>query len=193
MRRKINKTKVMAIVHGKSEFLLCKSLKSNLRIKHKIHAKDRGRHSIQVNSVMNELYSSNFNMTLKKFAEKYDIEYDSKNKKLVDFKLFIIMDLDDCTEERAARFKDKSMFQGYYLFDYIEPIYSYPNLEKTMKDAGIPIDKRKKSREYIKIFPTNKGDLDVDIAVEFAEKLRKCTSSNLYVYFDYCISIVERR
>ncbi len=190
MKRKLNKTKVMAIVHGKSEFLICKSLKSNLRIKHEIHAKDKGRHSIQVNSLMTELNSNSFRMSLKKFAEKYDIEY--KNKKLVDFKLFIIMDLDDCSKEKARHYKDKSMFKNHYLYDYIVPIYNDPDLEKTMLDSGIEVDKKQKGKEYIRIFPTSKGDLDVDMAKDFASKLRQCKSSNLYEYFEYCISIVDK-
>ncbi len=191
MKRKPNKTKVMAIVHGKSEFLLCKSLKSNLRIKHEIHAKNKGRHSIQVNSVLKELNSASFNMNLKKFAEKYDIEYDSNNKKLVDFKLFIIMDLDDCSKLQASKYKDKSMFKSHLLYDYIVPIYNDPNLEKTMLDIGVDVDKNKKAKEYIKIFPTSKGDLDMDIAKDFAKKLRNCKASNLYEYFEYCIALAE--
>lgn len=47
MKRKPTQLNVMSIVHGKSELLMCSSVKSNLKIKHEIHAKDRGRHSIQ--------------------------------------------------------------------------------------------------------------------------------------------------
>lgn len=191
MKRKPNKTKVMSIVHGKSEFLICKSLKSNLKIKHEIYAKDKGRHSIQVNSVLNELNSNSFKMSLKAFAAKYDIAYDNKNKKLVDFKLFIIMDLDDCSTVQADKFKDKSMFKGNVLYDYIVPIYNDPNLEKTMLDAGIDVDKRKKVKAYIKIFPTSKGDLDIDMAKDFVKKLKRCKSSNLSKYFEYCIALAE--
>ena len=134
MKRKPTKLNVMSIVHGKSELLMCSSVKSNLKIKHEIHAKDRGRHSIQVNSVLQELNSTKFNMSLKDFSEKYDISYDSKNKRLVNFKLFIIMDLDDCTQEKAEQFKNKSMFNGHMLYEYIVPIYNDPNLEKTIHD-----------------------------------------------------------
>lgn len=192
MRRKPTKLSVMSIVHGKSEFLLCKSVKSNLKIKHEIHAKDKGRNSIQVNSVMKELNSKKFSMPLRKFANEYDIEYDSKSKKLVDFKLFIIMDLDDCTPEKAKQFKDKSMFNGHLLYDYIVPIYNDPNLEQTMQDIGINIDEKEKVEGYIKIFPTNKGDLDIHMAEHFADKLKSCKNSNLYEYFEYCVLIAKR-
>lgn len=164
MRRKPTKLSVMSIVHGKSELLMCSSVKSNLKIKHEIHSKDKGRSSIQVNSVMNELNSKKFNMSLKKFSQEHDIEYDSKNNKLVNFKLFIIMDLDDCSLEKAKQFKDKSMFNGHPLYDYIVPIYNYPNLEQTMQDIGINIDKNEKTKGYRRYFPTNKGDLDIHMA-----------------------------
>ena len=193
MKRKPTKLNVMSIVHGKSELLMCSSVKSNLKIKHEIHAKDRGRHSIQVNSVLQELNSTKFNMSLKDFSEKYDISYDSKNKRLVNFKLFIIMDLDDCTQEKAEQFKNKSMFNEHILYEYIVPIYNDPNLEKTIHDLGININKKEKVKGYIKIFPTNKGDLDIHMAEEFAEKLNeKCKNSNLGLYFDYCVSIARK-
>lgn len=146
MRIKPTKLSVMSIVHGKSELLMCSSVKSNLKIKHEIHAKEKGRNSIQVNSVMKELNSAKFSMSLKKFSEEYDIEYDYKNKKLVNFKIFIIMDLDDCTPEKAKQFKDKSMFNGHPLYNYIVPIYNDPNLEKTMQDLGINIDAKEKNK-----------------------------------------------
>lgn len=193
MKRKPTKLNVMSIVHGKSELLMCSSVKSNLKIKHEIHAKDRGRHSIQVNSVLQELNSKKFNMSLKDFSEKYDISYDSKNKRLVNFKLFIIMDLDDCTQEKAEQFKNKSMFNEHILYEYIVPIYNDPILEKTIHDLGININKKEKVKGYIKIFPTNKGDLDIHMTEEFAEKLnKKCKNSNLGLYFDYCVSIARK-
>lgn len=192
MRIKPTKLSVMSIVHGKSELLMCSSVKSNLKIKHEIHAKEKGRNSIQVNSVMKELNSAKFSMSLKKFSEEYDIEYDYKNKKLVNFKIFIIMDLDDCTPEKAKQFKDKSMFNGHPLYNYIVPIYNDPNLEKTMQDLGINIDAKEKIKGYIRIFPTNKGDLDIHMAEQFADKLKNCKNSNLYLYFEYCVSIAKK-
>ncbi len=190
MQRKPINMHVMSIVHGKSEYIMCRSIRSNFRLKHHIHARNKGKNSIQVTSLMNELKSSTFSCSLKKFAKNYDIEYN--NKKLVDFKLFIIMDLDDCTKEQANRFKDKSMFKNHPLYDYIVPIYNEPDLEKTMIDSGIEIDKKNKAKDYIKVFPTSEGDLDLDIAKEIASKLKNCKRSNLDEYFDYCISLVEK-
>lgn len=135
-KRKIVQTRVMVIVHGKSEYLMCKSVFSNLKIPHKIHSKNKGRNSIQINGLSDEI-NRKFFTDLKRFAEENNIEY-SKGK-LIDFKLFIIMDLDDCSPENAYRYKNKEMFKKHALYDYIIPVYNDPDLEKTMKNAGIPI------------------------------------------------------
>ena len=63
------------------------------------------------------------------------------------------------------------MFDGHWLKDYIVPIYNDPNLEETMKKASIPINKKK---EYITIFPTSHGDLDIAVAEKLYEKLKNC-------------------
>lgn len=190
MKRNPIELNVMSIVHGKSELCLCSAIKSNLRIRHTIHSKDNGKCSIQVTSIMRELKCSLFNMrTLKEFSNKHGIQYDCKKKKLVNFKLFIIMDLDDCKPSQIEKFKDKSMFKGHILYDYIEPIYNNPNLEATMKDIGIEVNAK---RDYVKIFPTNKGDLDIQMARDLAFKLKKCKKTNLDLYIEYCIEIAEK-
>lgn len=62
------------------------------------------------------------------------------------------MDVDDCTEDEKRKFKDKSMFDGHWLKDYIVPIYNDPNLEETMKKASIPINKKKSiSRSFLQV------------------------------------------
>lgn len=102
------------------------------------------------------------------------------------------MDLDDCEVQKAKEFKDKTMFIGHPLYDYIVPIYNDPNLEGTMEDIGISINPREKVKGYFRIFPTNKGDLDINMAIEYANKLKECKNSNLYLYFEYCISIAQK-
>ena len=94
------------------------------------------------------------------------------------------MDVDDCTEDEKRKFKDKSMFDGHWLKDYIVPIYNDPNLEETMKKASIPINKKK---EYITIFPTSHGDLDITVAEKLYEKLKNCNCTNMDEYIKTCI------
>lgn len=57
-----------------------------------------------------------------------------------------------------------------------------------MKEANIPIVKKS---EYIQIFPTNHGDLDLNKAKEFLESLRRCKNSNMSVYVERCIQLSE--
>lgn len=188
MKKTSLKTEVMTIVHGKSEYIICCSIRSNLRIKHEIYADKKGEKSIQINSLMNILNNSVFK-TFKDFVRKYpDIEIEKK--KLMNFKLFIIMDLDDCNDEMRKKFLTKEMFNNHWLYDYIVPIYNDPDLEQTMNEAGISIKKNEKEK-YFKIFPTNHGDLDIKMAHEFYESLKNCKNSNFKDYIEYCISLVR--
>ena len=174
----------MTIVHGQSEYKICSSIKSNLKIKHEIIAERRGKNSIQVNGLMNILTDSRF-CSFKKFVKFFpDIEH-SKGE-LKNFNLFIIMDLDDCSLEKKNQFKNKEMFAKHWLSKYIIPIYNDPDLERTMMESNIEIQKKS---DYISIFPTNHGDLDLEMAIKFANSLKKCRCSNLYQYVEHCICI----
>lgn len=178
----------MSIVHGKSEYLICKSIKSNLKIKHEIIANDKGTHPIQITSLMRCLNGQNLK-SFRNFIRSYsDVEYEKG--KLINFSLFIIMDVDDCSPIEKDRFLSKEMFREHWLNDYIIPIFNEPNLESTMKTANIKVESKK---DYIVVFPTNHGDLDMDIAKEFEGKLRRCGCSNLSRYVQYCIEIAEQR
>lgn len=174
----------MTIVHGKSELLLCSNIKSNLRLPQEIIANKSGRSSIQINGLMNVLNDNRFKSfkAFKKFFEKVQ----TSRSGLVNFQLFIIMDTDDCTEAERQAFIDKSMFQSHWLSDYIVPIYNTPNLEQTMKEANIPVEKKK---DYIQLFPTNHGDLDLQKADELLRLLGPCKCSNMSTYLRRCIDL----
>lgn len=185
--RKPIKLEVIAIVHGQSEYKLCQSIKSNLRLKHEIISRDKGKHSIQVTGVMDILNDSRFR-TLNAFKREFP-DVAVEKRKLINFKLFIIMDVDDCTEIQKNKYITKELFQGHWLADYIVPIYNEPDLEATMNSINIEIQKKK---DYITIFPTNHGDLNMEMAKELGSKLKKCPCSNLYEYIQYCIEIAEK-
>jgi len=182
--------KTMVIVHGKSELQLCQSIRSNLRIKKEIVSRDNGRHSIQITSVMNILNGSPFH-SIKKFLKEYgDIECEGGRP--VNFKLFIIMDVDDCTEEQCERFKNKEMFLEHWLHEYIIPVHNHKNLEDTMDEAGIEVNRKK---DYIMIFPTNHGDLNMEMAEAFLNKLKCCKpeTTNLHEYIAHCLNIAKEQ
>lgn len=180
---------VMAIVHGQSEFCICQSITSNLHLPHEIIARDKGKNSIQINGILRFLQGDSrfgkFNSFLKAFpnVEVY-------KKELLHFRLFIIMDTDDCDDKTREAYISGELFRNFWLYPYITPIYNTPNLEITMEKAEIPIERKK---DYIKIFPTNKGDLDLQMAKDFSRSLHKskeCT--NMYEYVDYCIDLAEQ-
>lgn len=129
-------TRCVVIVHGKSELHLTKFIYTNLHLPVKIISKNKGRRSIQINDLKDYLSKKTFE-SLSVFAKEYLIEYDKKTRQLKNFKLFIIMDTDDCSEESKKKYVTGEMFKGHPLQEYIVPIYNTANLEDVMIKAGI--------------------------------------------------------
>lgn len=131
-------------------------------------------------------------MTPKKFAEEYSVEYDKKTKKLKKFKLFIIMDTDDCCETAMNAYISGELFNGHPLNEYIVPIYNRTNLEDVMMRAGIMVKRianSEKGTYYSKIFPINTGPVNADSINQirtFAEKLKKVEETNMLELIEYC-------
>lgn len=179
--------KIMTIVHGKSELAICSNIKSNLRLPQEIIANNRGRSSIQITGLLNILEDKRFKDP-SSFARAFPRVQVCK-KKLIDFQLFIIMDTDDCTVEQRKSYINKSMFSSHWLYPYIVPIYNSPNLEQTMRDANITVLKKS---DYIQIFPTNHGDLDLEKAKTLLTSLERCKNSNMHTYLKRCIELSEQ-
>ena len=195
-----NYLKAIVIVHGKSELQMCNFIKNKLRLNN-IHiiSKDNGKHSIQISSVMKRLKGKDIN-TFENFKNTYNDYLEIKdNKTIIDknFKIFIIMDTDDCkNEEEKNNFINKNMFKNYwaYDYDYIVPIYNITNLEDVLIKAKI-IDKytiknKKDKKDYIKIFPITKQDIESDTAQieEFYKKLLKVKEiSNMHIFIKFCL------
>ena len=195
-----NYLKAIVIVHGKSELQMCNFIKNKLRLNN-IHiiSKDNGKHSIQISSVMKRLKDKDIN-TFENFKNTYNDYLEIKdNKTIIDknFKIFIIMDTDDCkNEEEKNNFINKNMFKNYwaYDYDYIVPIYNITNLEDVLIKAKI-IDKytiknKKDKKDYIKIFPITKQDIESDTAQieEFYKKLLKVKEiSNMHIFIKFCL------
>lgn len=179
--------RIMTIVHGQSEYVICKNIKSNLRLPQEIISNNKGRSSIQITGIMDILQDKRFKSfnCFKSYFDRVEI----RKKSLVDFKLYIIMDTDDCTEEQKKSFIDGSMFKDHWLSPYIVPIYNSPNLEQTMKEAHIEIIKKK---DYIEIFPTNHGDADLPQIQELLKKLKLCRHSNMSSYIERCIELANQ-
>ena len=183
-----NYLKAIVIVHGKSELQMCNFIKNKLRLNN-IHiiSKDNGKHSIQITSVMKRLNGKDINH-LSNFINTYEDDLEIKDNKINDnFKIFIIMDTDDCKEEEKNNFINKNMFKNYWAYKYIVPIYNITNLEDVLMKAKIEIEKKK---DYIKIFPTDKKYIKNDTIQieEFYKKLLKVKNiSNMHEFIKFCL------
>lgn len=180
------------IVHGKSELLLVKYITTNLHLPIKIIARDNGRSSIQINGLKAFLDKNPYN-DLKAFAKEYNVEYDRKNKRLKNFKIFVIMDTDDCNDAIKESYISGRLFKGHPLEEYIVPVFNTPNLEEVMKKANI-ITKQyhiaSKGTYYSRIFPINTQPLSHDTINQvktFADKVKGIRDTNILEFIDYCI------
>ena len=191
---RISYLKGLVICHGKSEKLICDFIKSNLRIQIEIDSDKKGKKSIQITSIMKFLSGEKYK-NIASFKNKFDdIEQIKDKKKLPSyFKIFIIMDTDDCNENQKKSFKDKSMFKEHWLYDYIVPIYNDSNLEEVLVDAGIKFQKSGNERktEYPKVFPMN-GISDVEGIKKFGKALGNSKKTNMEEFINFCLELIEK-
>ncbi len=186
-----NYTRAAVIVHGKSEFNIVRFIYTNLHLPVKIIARDSGKTSIQINGLLDFMNKGSFK-DLKKFAEEYVVEFDKRNKKLLNFKLFIIMDTDDCNENMKDKYISGKLFDDHILKNYIVPIYNIRNLEDVMLKAGIMVKKisnKDKGRYYTKIFPINTEPMSNDTVKQvetFRDKIKNLRETNMEKFIEYC-------
>lgn len=190
--RRLNYTKAVVIVHGKSEKQICQYIKNKLRLKIEIYSDKNGEKAIQITSLKNTLNNKIFK-SYRNFINIFeDIELTANNKKINnDFKIFIIMDTDDCSEVEKRKFINKEMFKEHWAYDYIVPIYNIPELETVLTEAKVPFTKtgNKRKKEYIKLFPTDpKYEKTDEIQIkELLNKLKKQKNTNLNEFLDFCL------
>ena len=192
-RRKPNYLKCIVIVHGKSEKQICNYIKSKLRFHMEIIGKEKGQKSIQINGLQNlfnkDKRLSAYNDFITYFS---DVEIEGKKNKIASyFKIFVIMDTDDCSDEQRKKYISKELFKGHWAYDYIVPIFKSPDLENTMVKAGIKFEKKgdERKKEYIKIFPTDKKYMkneSVELS-SFAKNLSIIKETNMEYFINYCI------
>ncbi len=179
--------KAIVIVHGKSEKIICEYIKSNLRLNIHIASEKNGASSIQITSLLKFLKRGEYkslNDFLRKFADKLPLYIKNLPE---DFKIFTIMDTDDCTENQKNSYIDKTMFKQHWAYNYIHPIYNINNLEDVMSKIGVEV---KAKKDYFKIFPINSnGDMkDIDQIKKLNENLIKNTTiTNMSDFLDFCI------
>lgn len=196
--KKYNYLNGIVICHGKSELCVAKYITTNLHLRIKTHARDKGENSIQITGLMKELKKKPFDK-LSSLIDKFgEVEYSGrgKNLKLSNFKLFIIMDTDDCTDKQKEDFISGAMFADHWLHEYIFPIYSIESLEDVMVDVGLMkerISDAEKGKYYTKVFPINPKPLSNDTLQEvktLRQKIEKSRKTNLNTFIDYCLGLL---
>lgn len=188
--------KAVVIVHGKSEKQMCQHVKQKLRLRIEIESDKNGEKAIQITSLekfMNNKKFKNKSSFLKYFPY-IELEQDGKTINS-QFKIFIIMDTDDCTEKQKENFINKDMFKNHWAYDYIVPIYNSPQLEAVLEKANVPFEKTgiKRKKEYIKIFPTDPKyeKSDTMQISELAKNLEHINQTNLDKFLNFCLDISE--
>lgn len=186
---KVRYVKNIVLVHGKSEQIICEYIKSNLRLPIEIFSHNNGKNNIEINSV-----NSVLNNTIFKSRSSLKNKYEIVEKKVLtkeDLEIFIIMDKDKCDDNLFNEYITKSMFKKHWMFNLITPIYNIESLEDVLSKAGY-IDLRKNKKDYIKLFPINKGQYNLDEIEDFKKNLLKVSKiSNLYIFVEKCLNIVE--
>lgn len=182
--------KAVVIVHGKSEKHICEFIRRNLRLKIRIKSDKNGDKSIQINGLERYLNNDVFK-SLKNFKKHFeDLEIDSKTKMIPEyFKIFIIMDTDDCNEDQKRSFINKEMFKQHWAYNYIVPIFNNPDLESVLKKSGINISKNK-MKDYIKLFPLypDYSKSDVIQVEELYQLLCNNSSTNMDDFLKFCLN-----
>ena len=196
--KKLSYLNGVVICHGKSEVCLARHITTKLHLRMKTFARDKGESSIQIPGLMKILNAPPFNKP-SSFVEFYpDVEYSGRGKKtkLANFKLFIIMDTDDCTDKQKEDFISGAMFADHWLGEYIVPIYSIKSMEDVMLDAGIMtkrISNAEKGTFYTKVFPINQKPFSNDTLQEvktLRQKIEKSRKTNLNTFIDYCLGLL---
>lgn len=189
--------KAVVIVHGKSEYRICDYIKRDIRLKIEIYSEKKGKKSIQITSLKNVLGNTIFK-SLRSLKNNYgDLEVDPKSKLPMDyFKIFIIMDTDDCNEETKIRYMTKKLFINHWAYDYIVPIWNINNLEDVLEKSGVKFTKKGNNRksEYIDLFPTDKNYTKSDVIQieELCEQLKNNKNTNLNEFLEFCLKYKQQ-
>ncbi|MCL2559965.1 MAG: hypothetical protein FWE07_05705 [Turicibacter sp.] len=202
-KRELSYTKAIVIVHGKCELMMCHYITNNLRLTMEILSDKKGTSSVQINSLHRFIEKKglgNFEAFIRRYDDAGQIEKEEhSSKKLKNFKIFTIMDTDDCMESQATAYKDKSMFKKYWFYDYIVPIYDSPDLESVLKKCGllpnVKIKDQDKVRLYAKMFPIDRSYKKSDAIqlADLAERLKKDKHTNLEKFITYCLTCKGNR
>lgn len=185
-------TCAVVICHGQSEYELVSAIKSVLKLNMIIWARDKGHSSIQINKLP-DIFSNKVLCSVKALTSKYaSIRHDKK--KLINCKVFTLMDVDDCQDRSVKNNYLRGHVSGigqHELKPFIEPIYCQENFEEVLNDIGfkyVPKTNREKKR-YIKVFDPSTGELTDELQIiSLRDKCEKSQKTNLEIFLTYCLN-----
>lgn len=193
-----NYMRALIIVNGKSKKKICQYVIQNLRLNIKIKEDKQEFKSTKFNGIMN-VFNDNQHKTVDAFYSSYKgIEIEGKGpiKKIKNFKIFVILDLDECSEEEKQQYLNKTMFKNHWMYEYIIPIFNEKNLEEVLIDCKVPYEKKEfkdSKKDYLHVFPiknkfkqkkTDRAEIQ-----EFRNMIKDSKKTNLKELLDYCTSI----
>lgn len=189
--KKKNTISCLVVAHGKSEKKIAEYIKSAFRMRMKIYSESNGRNSIQITSLINYLDShlGDFDRFLNDFEEDIIVKGRGRSKIIQEFKIFTVMDTDDCTKNQSVAYKNKEMFQHKWYEPYIEPIYNSPDLEEVLIKGKFPyeIDRKNKGEKYLKLFPGEDPSSTKETKIEQLKQASLDSRiSNLHNLIEYC-------
>lgn len=196
MKRELSYLKAVVICHGKSEMQIGQYVKGNLRLNIAVVGDKKGEKSIQINGLADWFRRTEYR-SFRGFAAKFaNVEQPKKGKLAEDFKIFTIMDTDDCSEQQKEAYLSKEMFREHWAHPYIFPIYNTGNLEEALEQSGVRFTKKgsERKKEYIKIFPyINDMARAREQISALSRDLKNNPNTNLNEFFEFCLQINEKR
>lgn len=180
--------KAIIIAHGQSEDEIVKKIKSMLRLQIEIYGATKNRSSIELGGLRNVLSNTifkDFNSFIKRFPNVETI-----NNDIVNCKIFIIMDMDDCINEgrpeNADRFKNKEMFENHWLYEHIVPIYNDPDVEAMVNIIDPNV--RHNLDDIKRFLKKIKSPNAVEFWNDFSNRIRPKRCTNFEIFIDYCVN-----
>lgn len=194
-KRKINYCRAIIICHGKSEKLLFDKIKSVLRIKIEVRGNDNGNSSIKIQGIANYLqrqeYQNRKDFCNTFFGTGFSDLLSSKQltSRIQKVKIFVVMDVDDASEDQLERYKKSEYFYPKWLKPCFVPIYNDHNLEQTVKKMGyeIPNSKHDKAPFYRKLWADK--ITTVEDVKNLQQKMKCCQCTNMELVLDYLLKI----
>ena len=138
--------RTLAVVHGKSELILCRGIASKHRINIEFDSENGGETCIQISHLEERFCTGPFKSE-SSLHKKYDkLEYfGKKTDKMPNLKIFPIMDTDDSPQSEKA-YRTGNMFHHSAFGSRVIPIFNTPNLDEVFIECGFKVDRNNKKR-----------------------------------------------